>query len=299
MSDTTDHQPDDLRQFRPAHPFLVGIDSDGCVLDTMESKQRQCFHPAIINQWQLQPIADAVRQTASYVNLYSPWRGQNRYLNLIRVMELLHDHPTVGNQCAIPELSALKDLAAKNSSLSLDMVRRAARGNGELTAVKIWSEIVDRCIARTLPLPSPFPGVADALRQMAEVADLIVISQTPNDALRREWQQCGLQSAVRAIAGQEAGSKSEQLALAMRGRYEPRNVLFIGDAPGDAQAAHEQAAFFYPILPGQETVSWARLAQDAFSRFVEQRFDPIYAAARLEEFEALLPSQPPWLTTTS
>lgn len=295
MSNQANHQSDELRRFIPAHQFLVGIDSDGCVLDTMESKQRHCFHPAIINQWQLQPIAEAVRQTAEYVNLYSPWRGQNRYLNLIRVMELLRDHPAVGERCAIPELSALKALAEKNSSLSLEMVRRAAHNSDELTSVRLWSESVDRCIALTLSLPSVFPEAADALRQMADAADLVVISQTPNDALQREWQHCGLQSTVRAVAGQEAGSKSEQLMLATKGRYDPRNVLFVGDAPGDAQAARELAAFFYPILPGQEAVSWARLAQDAFPRFIGHRFDPAYAAARLEEFEALLPAQPPWI----
>ena len=34
-----------LKELAPRHEFFVGIDSDGCVFDTMEIKQKECFAP--------------------------------------------------------------------------------------------------------------------------------------------------------------------------------------------------------------------------------------------------------------
>jgi hypothetical protein len=37
-----------LRELKPTKEFFVGIDSDGCVFDTMGIKQRECFCPWMI-----------------------------------------------------------------------------------------------------------------------------------------------------------------------------------------------------------------------------------------------------------
>jgi hypothetical protein len=37
-----------LYAFKPQHSFLVGIESDGCVFDTMEIKHKECFITNII-----------------------------------------------------------------------------------------------------------------------------------------------------------------------------------------------------------------------------------------------------------
>jgi hypothetical protein len=34
-----------MLSFTPQHEFLVGIDSDGCVFDSMELKHKECFIP--------------------------------------------------------------------------------------------------------------------------------------------------------------------------------------------------------------------------------------------------------------
>jgi len=41
---------EDLINFKPKFSTFVGIDSDGCVFDTMEIKQKQCFHGLIVSQ---------------------------------------------------------------------------------------------------------------------------------------------------------------------------------------------------------------------------------------------------------
>ena len=55
---------DILHGLVPDHDNLVGVDSDGCVFDTMEIKQKQCFHPAIVAHWGLEAVAPAVHETA-------------------------------------------------------------------------------------------------------------------------------------------------------------------------------------------------------------------------------------------
>ena len=48
-----------LKEFKPTKEFFVGIDSDGCVFDTMGIKQRECFCPWMIAYFYLQPVAHA------------------------------------------------------------------------------------------------------------------------------------------------------------------------------------------------------------------------------------------------
>ena len=64
---------------RRKHDFLVGIDSDGCVFDSMELKHKECFIPAFINHYELQGVSKYAREAAEFVNLYSKSRGVNRF----------------------------------------------------------------------------------------------------------------------------------------------------------------------------------------------------------------------------
>ncbi len=72
-----------FENFKKQHPFLIAIDSDGCVFDTMEIKHKECFIPNIIKYWGLQPVSKYARAAAEFVNLYSKWRGINRFPALI------------------------------------------------------------------------------------------------------------------------------------------------------------------------------------------------------------------------
>ena len=72
-----------LAELEPQHHFFVGIDSDGCAFDTMEIKHKECFAPNIIKYWNLQAVSKYAREAAEFVNLYSRFRGQNRFPALI------------------------------------------------------------------------------------------------------------------------------------------------------------------------------------------------------------------------
>lgn len=43
----------ELKKFQPAHEFFIGIDSDGCVFDTMEVKQKEFFIPNALKYFNL------------------------------------------------------------------------------------------------------------------------------------------------------------------------------------------------------------------------------------------------------
>ena len=80
-------------------------------------------------------------------------------------------------------------------------------------------------------------------------ADAMCISQTPAEALKREWAEHGIDRYVKIIAGQEMGTKTEHLKFAAAGKYGPNKILMIGDALGDFKAAKSNnALFFRPIL---------------------------------------------------
>ena len=89
------HDQQGLKDFQPQHEFFVGIDSDGCAFDTMEIKHKECFIPNIIKYWDLQAVSKYAREAVEFVNLYSKWRGINRWPALLMVFDLLADRPEV------------------------------------------------------------------------------------------------------------------------------------------------------------------------------------------------------------
>src|SRR5574338_242633 len=104
---------DALNAFQPQHAFFIGVDSDGCVFDSMEIKHKECFIPNTIKYWHLKPVAKYARETAEFVNLYSAWRGSNRFPALLKVFELLRERPEVqARGCAIPEGTDLEKFLA-------------------------------------------------------------------------------------------------------------------------------------------------------------------------------------------
>ena len=54
-----------------AKPYLVCIDSDGCVFDTMEIKHKECFCPAYIEHFGLQAVSKYARDAWDFAT----WEG--------------------------------------------------------------------------------------------------------------------------------------------------------------------------------------------------------------------------------
>ncbi|MHC5538766.1 HAD family hydrolase [Singulisphaera rosea] len=288
-----------LRDFRQTQEFFIGIDSDGCAFDSMEVKHKECFIPCMVQYFGLAAISKFARESWEFVNLYSQWRGVNRFPALTTSLDVLARRPEVARRgFKIPEVAGLRSWIARESKLANGTLKAevAATGDPDLTLTLAWSEAVNRMVGEVVRNVPPFPFVREALESMAVNADVMVVSATPAEALEREWKEHDLDRHVALIAGQEMGSKKEHLALATGGRYEPSKVLMIGDAPGDRKAAEANGVLFYPIDPGFEDESWRRFYEEALPRFYAGTYAGDYMAEQVARFEALLPERPPWKT---
>lgn len=294
-------EPDDpqtpLRHFRKSQEFFVGIDSDGCAFDTMEVKHKECFIPNIIRFLRLSAVSKYAREVAEFINLYSHWRGVNRFPGLALTLKMLSQRVEVRKRrFVVPQLVGLERWIERETKLANPVLRKAVElsNDPDLALAYEWSEAVNRAIAEVVREVPPLPYVEESLGLMAGKADVMVVSATPAEALDREWAEHGLKSYVGLIAGQEMGTKKEHLALAAKGKYDGDKILMVGDALGDLRAAEANGALFYPIDPGHEDESWERFAKEALPRFFAGTYAGDYMAERIARFRALLPETPPW-----
>jgi len=288
-----------LRRFPKKHDFFVGIDSDGCVFDTMEVKHKECFIPNIVKTYRLASVSRFVREVAEFINLYSSQRGINRFPGLVATIDMLAERREVlERRPKLPNLQGLRSWISRETKLANPTLREEAARTGDIDlAVALeWSEAVNRSISEMVHDVPPFPFVRESLESLRGKADLMVVSATPGSALEREWSEHGLRGWVDLVAGQELGSKREHLTLASAGRYEPDHMLMVGDAPGDLAAARGANALFYPIEPGYEAESWQRFFEEGLPRFLNGSFAGSYMDGLVARFEKLLPSTPPWKT---
>jgi len=286
-----------LKEFKKDKDFLIGIDSDGCAFDTMEIKHKECFIPNIINEWELQAVSKYAREAAEFVNLYSRWRGINRFPALLMVFDLLDDRREAQNRgFKSPNVDSLRKWVETESKLgnpALELVV-AKTGDEVLSRALKWSNAVNETVEKIVRGVPPFPYAKKSFDKMKVHADIIVVSATPGEALVREWEEHDIAKYVKVIAGQEMGKKEEHLKFAKQGRYEDEKVLMVGDAAGDMNAARANNVLFYPIIPGKEDESWQRFYDEAFDRFINGEYKGSYEDALIKEFLSFLPETPPW-----
>ena len=272
---------------------LVCIDSDGCVFDTMEIKHKECFCPAYIQFFGLQPVSKYAREAWDFANLYSGFRGVNRFPVLLKALDVLRDRREVLERGFVtPELPSLRSYIAEGNPLNnagVEAYVNAHPEDAEMKTVLAWSYDVNRRIGEMVRGVPPFPYVRQQLQRLSEFADIVIVSATETRALEREWSENQLLELVTAVKGQEAGSKKAVIA-SLKDRY--THVLMIGDAPGDQAAALENGVAFYPICPDQEARSW-----EQFSDCIDPFRKGTYGALQqkfIEYFETLLPEEPGW-----
>jgi phosphoglycolate phosphatase-like HAD superfamily hydrolase len=291
------HDQQGLRDFPPQHEFFVGIDSDGCAFDTMEIKQKECFAPNTIKYWGLQAVSKYAREAIEFVNLYSKWRGTNRWPALTMVFDLLAERPeVVARKVRAPEVPTLRDWIKTETKLGNPALQKLVAQNGDavLQQALAWSEAVNAAIEDMVKGIPPFPFVRESLVALNSVADVMVVSQTPGEALHREWEEHDIAKHAAAICGQEMGTKTEHLQFAAGGKYPADHVLMLGDAMGDLSAARKNGFLFFPINPGAEDASWQRFFEEGMGRFLKGMYAGEYEKGLVAEFEGLLPDRPPW-----
>jgi len=288
---------DILKNLQPQKEFFIGIDSDGCAFDTMEIKQKECFCPNFIKFFELQKISKYARETWEFTNLYSKTRGVNRFLALIEAVRLLGERPEVeARGMKLPDLSSIVKWTKEETKLGNPTLKLYAEKQNDpiITKAYQWSLKVNEDISEIVYGMPPFPFVKESLVELNKKADALVVSQTPVEALEREWKENDIDQYVRVIAGQEYGTKTEHLALAAKGKYPDNKILMIGDAPGDYKAAKANGVLFFPINPGHEEASWENFFKEALAKFFDGSYAGAYEEKLISEFNSYLPELPPW-----
>ena len=287
-----------LKNIKPDHEFFIGIDSDGCVFDSMEVKQKEFFIPNALKYFDLFAISKILRETWEFVNLYSIYRGGNRFASIIKVFELIGERKEIMNAGhQLPDLTCLKDWLKIETKLSNDNLRKyfESNYNPDLEKVVRWTEAVNKDITEWLQNIPPFPHAMSAIEKISFFADLIIVSQTPLEALDREWEEHNMKKYVNTIAGQEHGTKTEHIAFAAKGKYPDNKILMIGDAKGDLDAAKNNGVLFYPVTPGKEDKAWERFLNEGFVKFTKGTYAGSYEDSLLKEFSKSLPEIAPWI----
>lgn len=286
-----------LADLTPENPYFVGIDSDGCMFDTMEIKQKECFCPNTIKHWELQPVARYAREAVEYVGLYSKWRSINRWPGLVMIFDLLRERAEViARKAFIPDGRLIHEFIDSGFALTDDGLRAymSTHQHPDLERALAWTTEINQSVSEMVHGIPPFPYAKESLVKLAAHADIMGMSSAPLAAVQEEWQEHAIARYTRILSGQEMGKKEHQITLATRGKYVPRHVLMVGDAYNDYTAARATKSLFYPINPGHEIESWQRFYDEAIDKFINDAYTDEYEDALVAEFVNLLPDVPPW-----
>jgi len=216
----------------------------------------------------------------------------------VKTLELLRDWPEVQRRnVKLPDWSPIQQFIDSASALGNPALKEAVAktGNPILKQTLEWSEAVNRDIEAMVKGLPPFPLVRESLNKLQGRADMMVVSATPAEALRREWEEHKIDTCVALIAGQELGKKEEQLGLTASGKYGVGHMLMVGDALGDLKAARSAGALFYPVLPGKEDESWKLFHDEVCEEFLAGKYTKEREGQLLAEFEKVLPKAAPWI----
>ncbi|HIZ78837.1 MAG TPA: HAD hydrolase-like protein [Candidatus Lachnoclostridium stercorigallinarum] len=264
--------------------FLVCVDSDGCALDTMDAKHKQCFAPLMVEKWHMEAHRKEAEEIWNRFSLYSVDRGINRFKGLELALK------ECGKRGFLKEdLTDLSLWLSETDTFSNESLERQIGRTDSPLLKKVldWSITSNQEIS-ALPPSRPFAGVRETLEQMSRQADLAVVSSANRESVEAEWNRHGLIAFVKEVMAQDSGSKASCIARLMAEGYDRDCVLMLGDAPGDKRAAEKNGALFFPIVAGREEESWRRLSTEGLKRFFEGTYRGEYADGLLGEFlEAL------------
>ena len=267
------------------HDYLVCVDSDGCVMDTMNCKHFHCFGPCMVDEWELGEWKDAILERWNELNLFSMTRGINRFKALaVCLSEIDKQYKKIEG------IEALLHWAETAPALSNDGAAKAAAEATDPAAKLVlekalsWSKAVNAAIVK-LPeeLKVPYEGAKEGLAAAHQFADVAMVSSANRDAVEEEWGKFGLLEHTDIVLAQDIGSKAACIKEMLKFGYDLDKVVMIGDAPGDSDAAEKNGIHYYPILVNHEKESWDEAIKVAFDQLRSGDY-AAYGAEMKEKF---------------
>lgn len=271
--------------FEKKHDYLVCVDSDGCVMDTMNCKHFHCFGPCMVTEWGLEAWKDEILERWNVINLFSMTRGINRFKGLAMALEEIN-----GKYTKIVGVEALRHWTDTAPALSNDGAAKAAAETADpdaklvLTKALNWSKAVNAAIVKLdESLKIPYDGAREGLAAAHQFADVAMVSSANRDAVEEEWGKFGLLEHTDIVLAQDVGSKAACIQEMLKFGYDPNKVVMVGDAPGDCDAAEKNGVHYYPILVGHEKESWDEAIAVGFGKLRSGTYEA-YGAQKKQEF---------------
>ena len=196
--------------FERKHDYLVCVDSDGCVMDTMNCKHFHCFGPCMVTEWGLEEWKEEILDRWNVINLFSMTRGINRFKGLAMALGEINEKykPITG-------IGALQHWADTAPALSNDGVAKAAAEAADADAKLVfekalsWSKAVNAAIVDLdESLKVPYNGAKEGLAAAHTFADVAMVSSANRDAVEEEWGKFGLLEHTDIVLAQAVGSKA-------------------------------------------------------------------------------------------
>lgn len=245
-----------LENFKPRYKFLLCVDSDGCAVDSMTVKHEKCFGPAFIKTFNLEEFESKCMEYWLNINLYSKTRGINRFLGLNKALHYVND-----NFRKVEELDKFDEYLEKSKTYSnqslIDYIDR--HDSTILHKCLEWSNLTNKMISELKDEEIKlFKHVETTLKECSLKADICVVSSANKEALLKEWTRLGLIDYISVLCSQNEGTKEKCIKELSR-YYNASEVLMIGDAMLDLDAAKNNHVYFYPILVRNENSSWKNL----------------------------------------
>lgn len=262
--------------------YLFCIDSDGCVMNTMDIKHIRCFGPCMVEEWELFEWEEPILKRWNEINLYTITRGINRFKALAKILREINT-----KYCVIDDLEMLEKWVNESFELSNAALERAIAMSGSSCLKKVfsWSLKVNEMIQNlSLDEKEPFSRVRASLEYAHIVGDVAVISSANRQAVMQEWEKYGLLDYVDIVLTQDNGSKAHCIQELLKKGYDKEHVIMVGDAPGDQEAAKRNDVYFYPILVGHEEESWKEFNDLAIGRLCDRTYGGSYQIKKEAEF---------------
>ncbi|MGW7809560.1 HAD family hydrolase [Staphylococcus xylosus] len=258
-----------LSHYKAKYNKLICVDSDGCAIDSMTIKHERAFGPALVEEWHLEDESERILERWNAFNLYEITRGINRFRGLEKMLGEL-----VAEGLDIKGYDDIKQWVQTTQSFSNPSLEEAIEDNPNQSGLRkalSWSHKVNARI-KELPSIGPFDHVYNVLKDAASFTDIAIVSSANLSAVQHEWESFHLTPYLSGMFAQESGTKEHCLEV-LKSFYNLEDIIMLGDAKGDLEAAQTHNLYFYPILAGHEDQSWLDFHNKYLKLFIEGRFN--------------------------